>query len=108
MAFFSHLRRLNPQQVGGGTPEIAMERKMEQGFHSGAYIPYYSLFIAFLRTNFQKMGNFNLFFEAPSVPHIQRYLPIVMVQNQRCCTKKYLAGGENFSRFSLANAIFTK
>ena len=26
------------------------------------YIPYYSLFIAFLRTNFQKMGNFNLFF----------------------------------------------
>ena len=43
-----------------------------------------------------------------SAPHIQRYLPIVMVQNQRCCTKKYPAGGENFSRFSLANAIFTK
>ena len=23
--------------VGGGTPKIAVERKMEQGFHSGGY-----------------------------------------------------------------------
>ena len=30
------------------------------------------------------MGNFNLFFAAPSAPlRIQRYLPVVMVQNQR-------------------------
>ena len=43
------------------------------------YIPYYSLFIAFLRTNFQKMGNFNLFFfAAPSAPHIFPYMPEVI------------------------------
>ena len=35
-------------RVGGGTPKIAMERRMEQGFHSGAYEPCYSLFIASL------------------------------------------------------------
>ena len=30
------------------------------------------------------------------------------VQNRKCSTKKYFAGGEIFSRFSLANAFFTK
>ena len=43
------------------------------------YIPYYSLFIAFLGTNFQKMGNFNqFFFAAPSAPHIFPYMREVM------------------------------
>ena len=37
--------------------------------------------------------------EGASAPHIQRYLPIVMGQNQRCCTKKYPAGGEKFRDF---------
>ena len=37
------------------------------------------LLLHFLRTNFQKISNFNLFFEAPSAPYIQCYLPIVMV-----------------------------
>ena len=71
----------------------------------------YTLLFTFnciFKNKFSKIGNFNLVFEAPSVPHIQRYLPIVMVQNQRCCTKKYPAGGEKFSRSSLANAMFTK
>ena len=47
----------------------------------------FSLFIAFLRANL-KNGQFQPIFATPSALHIQRNLPIVMVQNQRCCTER--------------------